>query len=159
MSRYLVYNIKIDETEVHIPDDLKELSLKHLCRKAIRKHLLVIDPHQHLFYIVPRLGLPDCLSRYLVYDIEIDDPIEINRQKVNTSKAGVSAGKNAKICESPGRNITVATTAATSCALPYESVVSAFRSNEVTIAMDIDNINFNRPDNRKNGDGCCCSIL
>ena len=59
----------IDKTEAQVLDDLKELSLKHLCREAIRKHLLVIDPHQHLFYRIPRLGLPGSLSRYLLYDV------------------------------------------------------------------------------------------
>ena len=145
----------IDETEAQVPDHLKptELSLKHLCREAIRKHLLVIDPHQHLFYRVPRLGLPDGLSRYLVYNIEIDDPIEVNCQKVNTSEADVTAGTNTKICESPGRNMTVVTTAVINRAPPTKSVLSA------TTATDIDNVNFNSPDNRKDSDGCCCSIL
>ena len=34
------------------------LHLKHICREAIRKHLLNLDPHTHLFGRVPRLGLP-----------------------------------------------------------------------------------------------------
>ena len=42
---------KIDETKFDIPRYLqpKETSLKHLCREAIRKHLLELDPHTHLF--------------------------------------------------------------------------------------------------------------
>ena len=35
----------------------REVDLNHLCRKAIRKHLLEMDPHTHLFDRVPRLGL------------------------------------------------------------------------------------------------------
>ena len=49
-------------------DDLK-LNLKHLCREAIRKHLLKLDPHTHLFGRVPRLGLPFLLNDYLLYDV------------------------------------------------------------------------------------------
>ena len=43
-----------------IPDCLKfddvQFELKHICREAIRKHLLNLDPHSHLFGRVPRLG-------------------------------------------------------------------------------------------------------
>ena len=41
--------------------------LKHICREAIRKHLLKLDPHRHLFGRVPRLGLPATLTSYLLY--------------------------------------------------------------------------------------------
>ena len=48
-----------------IPDCLKfggvRLDLKHICREAIRKHLLKLDPHAILFNRVPRLGLPSVL--------------------------------------------------------------------------------------------------
>ena len=53
---------KIDATvitscKISVPDyllfeDLK-LCLKHLCRETIRKHLLDVDPHEHLFGRVP----------------------------------------------------------------------------------------------------------
>ena len=42
--------------------------LKHLCREAIRKHLLHLDPHTHLFGRVPRLRLPSLVAEYLLYD-------------------------------------------------------------------------------------------
>ena len=51
--------------------DLK-LSLKHLCREAIRKHLLDVDPHEHLFGRVPKLGPPTSLTDYLVYEMSIE---------------------------------------------------------------------------------------
>ena len=37
----------------------------------IRKHLLKLDPHQHLFKRVPKLGLPSALSRYLLYNVAL----------------------------------------------------------------------------------------
>ena len=33
-----------------------KLQLKHICREVIRKHLLKLDPHQHLFSRIPKLG-------------------------------------------------------------------------------------------------------
>ena len=44
-----------------------ELNLKHICRDSIRKHLLDLDPHQHLFGRIPKLGLPSSLVQYLLY--------------------------------------------------------------------------------------------
>ena len=58
------------------PDILKEQcvqsQLKHICREAIRKHLLDLHPHQHLFYRVPQLGLPSILVQYLLYNMSLD---------------------------------------------------------------------------------------
>ena len=59
----------IDEIKVQVPDYLKpEYSLKHLCKETIRKHLLVIDPHLHLFLRIPQLEgeLPCGLLDYLL---------------------------------------------------------------------------------------------
>ena len=49
------------------------IQLKHMCREAIRKHLLDLDPHQHLFGRVPRLGLPELLNLYLLYGVSLDN--------------------------------------------------------------------------------------
>ena len=62
-----------EEQNVAVPnyllfDDLK-LNLKHLCREAIRKRLLYVDLHTHLFDRVPKLGLPFLLNEYLLYDV------------------------------------------------------------------------------------------
>ena len=46
----------------------REISLKHGCRETIRKHLLKLDPHTHLFGRVTKLGLPRLLSNYLLYE-------------------------------------------------------------------------------------------
>ena len=57
-------------------DVIPDLSLKHLCRKAIRKHLLELDPHSHLFGRVPKLGLPTLLNEYLLYDVTFENDDE-----------------------------------------------------------------------------------
>ena len=51
-------------------EDLK-LCLKHLCREVIRKHLLKLDLHEHLFGRVPRLGLPASTTEYLLYRVSL----------------------------------------------------------------------------------------
>ena len=50
-----------------------KLQLKHICRQVIRKHLLKLDPHQHLFGRIPKLELPELLNRYLLYNETLDD--------------------------------------------------------------------------------------
>ena len=42
-------------------------TLKHICRETIRKHLLKLDPQQHLFSRIPELELPSSLNSYLLY--------------------------------------------------------------------------------------------
>ena len=46
--------------EIKVPKYVKksQLDLKSICRKAVRKHLLDIDPHQHLYGRIPLLDLP-----------------------------------------------------------------------------------------------------
>ena len=70
------------EVKAPVPDyllfkDLK-LCLKHLCRRAVRKHLLNVDPHTHLFGRVPRLPLPSLVSDYLLYDLSLETDSEDN---------------------------------------------------------------------------------
>ena len=78
--------------QVSVPDFLLPesftFSLKILCRHVIRKHLMDLDPHNHLFYRVPRLGLPPTLSQYLLYNMTIGQPITVN----NGSEAACDAG-------------------------------------------------------------------
>ena len=63
--------------EDKIPEELKfedeKLELKHTCREAIRKHLLKLDPHQHLFSRIPELGLPSLMTEYLLFNQSLDD--------------------------------------------------------------------------------------
>ena len=59
--------------EIHqelIPDT--ELSLMHLCREAIRNHLLQMS-NVNLFIRVPRLPLPKAVQSYLLYDQTLGD--------------------------------------------------------------------------------------
>ena len=56
-------------------DDL-QLELKHMCREAIRKHLLKLDVHSNLFNRIPRLGLTEVLNQYLLYGVSFDDDDE-----------------------------------------------------------------------------------
>ena len=52
--------------------DLK-FCLKHLCREALREHLLKLDPHTHLFGRIPQLGLPSLVNKYLLYGMSLND--------------------------------------------------------------------------------------
>ena len=68
----------LDGTDVYkIPKELKfedeKLKLKHICREAIRKHLLKLDPHQHLFGRIPELGFPSIMTEYLLFNQSLDD--------------------------------------------------------------------------------------
>ena len=66
--------VRADVPEYLFHKDLR-MCLKHLCREAIRKHLLKLDPHTHLFGRVTKLGLPKSLTTYLVYEMTLDDQI------------------------------------------------------------------------------------
>ena len=52
--------------------ELPKFSLQHLCREAIRKQLLKVDPHAHLFGRIPKLALPKSLTEYLLYYMSLD---------------------------------------------------------------------------------------
>ena len=53
-------------------EDLKDnLDLKHLCREAIRKHLIDVNPYENLFGRIPQLGLPSIVNNYLLYDCKL----------------------------------------------------------------------------------------
>ena len=63
--------------EKDVPDEILQyqevkLDLVHQCRIAIRKHLLHLDPHSHLFGRVPQLGLPTTLEEYMLFDQTLD---------------------------------------------------------------------------------------
>ena len=51
-----------------------EKGLKHLCREAIREHLLELDENINLFQKIPKLGLPSLLVKYLLYNMSLDTP-------------------------------------------------------------------------------------
>ena len=43
------------------------IQLKHLCREAIRKYLIKLEPNVHLFNRIPQLDLPNIITEYLLY--------------------------------------------------------------------------------------------
>ena len=64
-----------DSKYENFPDYLpysSDINLRRLCRKTIRKHLLELDRHTHLFGRVPKLGLPKLLQSYLLYYQTLD---------------------------------------------------------------------------------------
>ena len=73
-KRYIVWNATDDE--VGLPDFLKQIksdmSLKHMCREAIRKRLLELEPHSNLFSRIPELGLPSSLQSYLLFHVSLN---------------------------------------------------------------------------------------
>ena len=58
----------------YLPQIQIKFNLKHLCREAIRKHLINLDPHTHLFGRIPRLGLPKYITEYLLYHMSLEPP-------------------------------------------------------------------------------------
>ena len=50
-----------------------QMDLKYICREAIRRHLLHLDPNGNLFCRISELGLPEILKKYLLYDVSPDD--------------------------------------------------------------------------------------
>ena len=66
------YNNKTIKVVNYLPQIQIKFNLKHLCREVIRKHLIDLDPHTHLFGRIPRLGLPKSLTEYLLYYKSLD---------------------------------------------------------------------------------------
>ena len=74
--------ITAGQDNVHIPDYLHlpelKVCLKHVCRESIRRYLIDLNLKSHLFYRIPKLGLPSLLNEYLLYNISLDD--ELNEE-------------------------------------------------------------------------------
>ena len=73
--------LKRDELLHFLPLSGCDFSLKHLCRKAIRKHLLQVDKHTNLFTRVTQLELPGHLPEYLVYDMSLEKEYKFDDQE------------------------------------------------------------------------------
>ncbi len=58
--------------EKHILKD----DLQAHCRSAIRRHLLSLDPHSHLFNRIPRLPLPSAVKDYLLFHVSLEEDRE-----------------------------------------------------------------------------------
>ena len=73
-SKYL--RKKKASMKIALPEHFKKLKenldLKHLCREAIRKHLLNLDPHTHLFGRIPKIGLPSIVEEYMLYNCTLN---------------------------------------------------------------------------------------
>ena len=54
-----------------LKESKEKLCLRDSCREAIRKHVLILDPHGNLFDRVPKLGLPAVLNNYLLYNVSV----------------------------------------------------------------------------------------
>ena len=63
-----------DDVEVpeYVVNSHLKLCLKHLCREAIRHHLIDLNSRLHLFSRIPELGLPPLLNEYLLYEQSLD---------------------------------------------------------------------------------------
>ena len=57
----------------YLQDDEPNLRLMHICRRAIREHLLQMS-RVNLFVRVPHLGLPSLLTDFLLYDVSFESP-------------------------------------------------------------------------------------
>ena len=53
--------------------EVRSLCLKHLCREAIRNHMLEYNSTGNLFVKVKKLGLPAVLCDYLLYHLSVDE--------------------------------------------------------------------------------------
>ncbi len=76
------------EAKKFFPPDWNEHKLKNECRKVIRKHLLMLDPHTNLFMRIPQLqmttkraGLPD----YVVFYLLFHENIEVDHEQLDVS--------------------------------------------------------------------------
>ena len=49
-----------------------DLSLKHVARVAIRKHLIELNPHENLLGRIPQLDLFQHLYEYLLYEVSLE---------------------------------------------------------------------------------------
>ena len=58
-----------------VEEDKEQLGLKYICREAIRKHLLGLDPHLNLFDTIDQLPLPSIVKEYLLFDVSLDSTI------------------------------------------------------------------------------------
>ena len=63
-----------------------QMNLKDICRKAIRKHLLHLDPNSHLFGRVPLLPLPEALKGYLLYYKSLDEKERLDNNRADNKR-------------------------------------------------------------------------
>ena len=77
---------KMDGSALNIPEYLQPtLCLKDMCRRSIRSRLIELDSKHHLFDRIPQLKLPHSLTRYLLYNMFLEE-------KKNHTDAGDGEG-------------------------------------------------------------------
>ena len=67
-----------EPADIDLPDFLQDLvevrlDLKQICRNWIRKYLLKLNKNMNLFVRVSKLGLPELLTQYLLYDMTLEE--------------------------------------------------------------------------------------
>ena len=67
-----VNGLNIDKIPEILQHKEVKYRLKHMCREAIRKHLIDLNPHLHLFTRIPQLELPSPVTRYLLFYMSLD---------------------------------------------------------------------------------------
>ena len=67
-----IYDGEIPEGHEPLPEDPQDISLKAICRRAVRNYLIKLDPHKNLFLRIPELDIPKLLIEYLLYDVSLD---------------------------------------------------------------------------------------
>ena len=60
-----------EEMREKLSEGESELWLQQLCRDAIIRYILYVNPHQNLFVRVPRLGLPAAIKQYIMYYVSL----------------------------------------------------------------------------------------
>ena len=84
-----------DLVEVGIKD---HLNLKHLCRKAIRDHLLDVSP-VNLFCRIPQLKLPSLVNEYLLYNMSLDVNYESDEDSIDDSDVADNVDETSDVDE------------------------------------------------------------
>ena len=78
---------RITNATINIPEYLQPtITLEDMCRRAIRNHLIELDPKHNLFKRIPLLKLPNILRRYLLYNMSLE-----TSKKQNDADDGGSA--------------------------------------------------------------------
>ena len=74
---------------VDVPEYLQQpdVCLEHICREAIRKHLIKLNPHAHVFDRIPLLNLPSDLTDYLLYYMNLETQYDSDKESSTIKKS------------------------------------------------------------------------
>ena len=68
-EEYPYFNYEGDDRPQVVRNAEEDVSLANICRKSVRKYLVERNNNRNLFDLVAHTGLPNCLQRYLLFDI------------------------------------------------------------------------------------------